>query len=172
MVPLASAILDEPAGSLDYAGNWRASAYIGGSPGADDPDLGATVVINEFLAAGGDDWIELHNPTNASVALADFYLSDDAGNLKKWPVAAPAIGAGDFLTFEESGDDFGFGLSRSGEDLFLSCVPGTAQDRVVDSVRFKRRKTGFRGAAIPMAPPTGSGFSHSRCRQRPGWSLT
>jgi len=149
MVPLASAILDEPAGSLDYAGNWRASAYIGGSPGADDPDLGATVVINEFLAAGGDDWVELYNPTNASVALADFYLSDDAGNLKKWPVAAPAIGSGDFLTFEESGDDFGFGLSRSGEDLLLSYLPGTAQDRVVDSVRFKAQESGISRGRYP-----------------------
>jgi len=83
------------------------------------------------------------------VALADFYLSDDAGNLKKWPVAAPAIGSGDFLTFEESGDDFGFGLSRSGEDLLLSYLPGTAQDRVVDSVRFKAQESGISRGRCP-----------------------
>ncbi len=141
LVPLASAILDEPSGSLDYPGNWRASAYIGGSPGADDPDLGASVVINEFLAGGGgDDWVEFYNPTGASVSLADFYLSDDLGDLKKWPVAAPAIDSHAFLSFEESGDDFGFGLSRSGEHLILSYLPGTGLDRIVDAVRFKAQE--------------------------------
>ncbi len=140
LVPLASAIFDEPEGSLEYPGNWRASAYIGGSPGADDPDLGAAVVLNEFLAAGGDDWVELYNPTQMSVSLADFYLSDDAADLSKWPVAAPAIEPGAFLSFEESGDDFGFGLSRSGEELFLSYLPGTGEDRVVDAVRFKAQE--------------------------------
>jgi len=34
---LASAILDEPDGSLNDGGNWRASTNIGGSPGQDDP---------------------------------------------------------------------------------------------------------------------------------------
>ncbi len=37
LVPLPAALLTEPQGSLNYAGNWRASAYIHGSPGADDP---------------------------------------------------------------------------------------------------------------------------------------
>lgn len=37
LVPLTSAILDEPDGSLNDGGNWRASTHIGGSPGQDDP---------------------------------------------------------------------------------------------------------------------------------------
>jgi len=37
LVPLASAILGEPDGSLNDGGNWRASTNIGGSPGRDDP---------------------------------------------------------------------------------------------------------------------------------------
>jgi len=37
LVPLATAILDEPDGSLNDGGNWRASTNIGGSPGQDDP---------------------------------------------------------------------------------------------------------------------------------------
>jgi len=37
LVPLASAILDEPDGSLNDGGNWRASTNIGGSPSQDDP---------------------------------------------------------------------------------------------------------------------------------------
>jgi len=37
LVPLASAILSGPDGSLNDGGNWRASTNIGGSPGRDDP---------------------------------------------------------------------------------------------------------------------------------------
>ena len=37
LVPLDSALLAEPQGSLNYPGNWRASTYLGGSPGQDDP---------------------------------------------------------------------------------------------------------------------------------------
>jgi len=50
LVPLDSALLREPDGSLEYGGNWRASTYIGGSPGQDDPELESTVVINEVMA--------------------------------------------------------------------------------------------------------------------------
>jgi hypothetical protein len=37
LVPLDSAIVNQPDGSLNYGGNWRASTCIGGSPGAEDP---------------------------------------------------------------------------------------------------------------------------------------
>ena len=50
LVPLTSALLDQPAGSLRYGGNWRASTYMGGSPGADDPVPVAMLLINEFMA--------------------------------------------------------------------------------------------------------------------------
>ncbi|GAG67094.1 unnamed protein product, partial [marine sediment metagenome] len=49
LVPLASALPGEPDGSLKYGGNWRASTYIGGSPGQDDIPI-ASVVINEVMA--------------------------------------------------------------------------------------------------------------------------
>jgi len=31
----------------------------------------------------------------------------------------------------------GFGLNKAGEQVFLSCLPGTSADRVVDCVKFK-----------------------------------
>ncbi|MBN2133504.1 MAG: lamin tail domain-containing protein [Sedimentisphaerales bacterium] len=37
LVPLESALPEQPRGSLNHAGNWRASAEKGGSPGTDDP---------------------------------------------------------------------------------------------------------------------------------------
>jgi hypothetical protein len=144
LVPVDSAVLTEPAGSLNYGGNWRASAYINGSPGADDPDLEPGVVINEFLAgSGSSDWIELYNRTEGAVSLADMYLSDDGGDLRKWAVAALVLEPGALLSFEQSGDDLGFGLNRSGEELILSYLPGTTEDRVMDSVQFAAQEDGI-----------------------------
>jgi hypothetical protein len=114
---------------------------MGGSPGADDPEPETSILINEFYAGGGaEDWIELYNPTGADIDLAHFYLSDDVEDLTKWAVAAPVLEAGAFRSFEESGDDLGFGLSRSGEQLILSYLPGTGADRIVDSIRFKAQE--------------------------------
>ncbi|MHC4518360.1 MAG: lamin tail domain-containing protein [Planctomycetota bacterium] len=141
LVPLDSALLSQPAGSLNYGGNWRASTYINGSPGADDPAPLESLVINEFMAGGGSsDWIELYNPTDTAIDLADVYLSDEIADLKKWAVAAPAIGPRAFLSFDASGDDLGFGLSRSGEELYLSYLSGTALDRIIDCIAFEAQE--------------------------------
>jgi len=80
MVPLDSAVPGEPQGSIKYGGNWRASTYINGSPGADDPAPPATVVLNEIMAHtdynnpahpnhDSNDWIELYNTTGSTVNL-------------------------------------------------------------------------------------------------------
>ena len=75
----------------------------------------AQLVISEFLAnnAGGlrdeinehEDWIEITNPTNATVALGDWYLTDDAGSLRKWPLPAWTLGAGKRLVVFASDRD-------------------------------------------------------------------
>ena len=56
--------------------------------------LGIALVINELMASNAgvvmspatnfDSWIELYNPTDGEIDLAGMYLSDDAGNLKRW----------------------------------------------------------------------------------------
>ncbi|MDI6448632.1 lamin tail domain-containing protein [Anaerobaca lacustris] len=154
LVPLASAILDQPFGSPDYGGNWRASAYIGGSPGADDPEPVAIVAINEFLAGrGAGDWIELYNPTDAPMSLANVYLSDDPRDLKQWPIPAPAIGSRQFLSFDEAGDGLNFGLSQFGEQIFLSYLPGSTLDRVVDAVQFQAQEEGVSKGRYPDGGP-------------------
>lgn len=153
LVPLESAAPGQPAGALDYGGNWRASALIGGSPGRPDPEPAPTVVLNEIMAHtdyadplhpeyDSNDWIELYNPTASAVTLTSWYLSDDAANLKKWAIPPVTIRAGNWLSFDEVTGFHqpitnGFGLNKAGEELFLACLPGTAQDRVVDAVKFK-----------------------------------
>src|SRR5450759_4801959 len=74
LVPVGGALSGETTGSLEYGGNWRSSAYLGGSPGQPDPSLAPTLVINEVMANtrysnpgepefDSNDWIELDNPT-------------------------------------------------------------------------------------------------------------
>jgi len=153
LVPLDSALIDEPAGSLNYGRNWRASTYIGGSPATDDPEPETNVVLNEIMAHtdysnpqlpqyDSDDWIELYNTTPASVNLNHWYLSDDIGELKKWAIPAVEIAGNSYISFDEvtgfhNPINSGFGLNKAGEDVILSYLPGTSEDRIVDSVRFK-----------------------------------
>jgi hypothetical protein len=97
------------------------------------------VRINEFLAnpVTGRDWIELYNPTTGAVTLADWYLSDDVADLRKWAVPETLVPAGGYAVFD---DIRAFGLSQDGEELFLSYLPGTTADRVADTVRFKAQE--------------------------------
>ena len=140
LVPIASAIETEHEGSLYYAGNWRASTFIGGSPGAQDPEPITNVVINEVMANpgksdSGGDWIELYNTTSNLVQLDNWYLSDDIADLKKLRLAKIPVPAHQFALIEDFSE---FGLGKDGDDVYLSYLPGTAGvDRIVDFIRFK-----------------------------------
>jgi hypothetical protein len=154
LVPMESAVPAEPDGSLDYGGNWRASALIHGSPGSVDPLLPAGVVINEIMAHtdyasppyDSNDWIELYNAGDSPVDLdGDWYLSDNVEQLKKWPLPALHLEPGGRVAFDEitgfhNPITSGFGLDKAGEQVVLSFLPGNSQDRIVDSVRFKSQE--------------------------------
>ncbi|MCK4999163.1 MAG: lamin tail domain-containing protein [Anaerohalosphaera sp.] len=151
MIPVDGAIQGEPDGTLEYCGNWKHSTYINGSPGADDPAKPAGIVINEVAAHtdyavdpyDSNDWVELYNPTSGTINLnGNWYLSDDFDDLKKWPLHAASVSAAGFISFDEVNDfhapiTSGFGLDKAGEQIILSYLPGTTQDRVVDYVHFK-----------------------------------
>jgi len=153
LVPLDSAIPKETTGSLNYGGNWRASTYRHGSPGADDPVPLAGIVINELMAHtdfrdpvypqyDSNDWVELYNPTSSTMVLdGNWYLSDSLDDLRKWALPAGTIPVGDWISFDEitgfhNPISTGFGLDKTGEYVLLSYLPGTSADRVVDCVRF------------------------------------
>ena len=145
-------------GELDYPGNWKASVYIGGSPGQAEPAApAASLVLNEILAHtdyasppyDSNDGIELYNTTASPVTLgAGWYLSDDPADLTKWAIPATnSLAAHGWRYFDEIHDFHspitnGFGLNKASEQVLLSYLPGAGPGRVVDAVSFKGQENG------------------------------
>jgi len=154
LVVEAMALEESPAdGWLDYPGRWRASAYIGGSPGGPDEMPGVSLLINEIMAHtdfsdpaypdyDSNDWVEIYNSGQSPVDLGDsWFLSDDPADLKKWRIPGGTLNAGSWASYDEitgfhSPITHGFGLSKAGETVLLSHLPGTGKDRVVDAVSY------------------------------------
>jgi hypothetical protein len=140
-------------GRLDYPGFWRASYYPKGTPGRGDLPTETPLVINEIMAHtdfadpkypgyDSNDWIELYNPGSSAVDLGDgWYLSDDAGNLKKWRLPVSVLESGRWMSYDEVTGFHnplteGFGLNKAGEFVWLSHFPDVGPGRIVDVVRF------------------------------------
>jgi hypothetical protein len=90
-----------------------------------------------------NDWIELYN-SGVSTTLGDWYLSDDKGDLNKWPIPGTFVSNNSRVSFDQVNHfntdgtgPSGFGLNKDGEEIYLSYLPGTSSDRVVDCIRFK-----------------------------------
>lgn len=129
-----------PAGDPDAPANWRASANLNGSPGADDPTppYGLGVVVNEVLAHTDpplEDAIELHNPTASAIDISGWYLSDQyqstdptRARLKKYRIPSgtvlPPGGYRVFYEGEFNGNNsealIKFAFSSNGEEAYLS----------------------------------------------------
>lgn len=159
-------VVEQTEGYLDYGGNWRASSYRDGSPGREDPAPPADPCINEFAAHtdysnpsrpeyDSNDWIELFNPGSATVSVAGWYLSDEATDLKKWQIpAGTTIAPGGWAGFNEINGfhnpiTTGFGLNKAGEEIYLSYLPGTGEDRVADALSFKGQENGVTWGRYP-----------------------
>jgi hypothetical protein len=153
LVPVNTAMPGQATGALDYPGNWRASAFTGGSPGqADSAPPGPTVLLNEITVHtdytnaarpeyDSDDWIELVNVTATNINLGGWYLSDDPAQPDLWAIPAVNLPAGGRVVFSEVGGfhdpiTTGFGLDKAGEQVLLSHLPGGAGNRVVDAIGF------------------------------------
>jgi hypothetical protein len=135
---------------LSYGGHWRAGSFMGGSPGAPDPAPLRDMVINEVQAHTdypgpwfSNDALELFNTTPSTITLNRWYLSDSVKELDKWPVTTNTMIAGSgWIAFDEVHDfnnppGAGFGLSKGGEPLYVSHLPGNGRDRVADCLRYR-----------------------------------
>ena len=131
---------------LDYGPNWRASNYLNGSPGRIPPPLPQTIFLNEIAANTSNpsnDWVEVY--AAASITLNNWFLSDDAAQLAKWPIPGDTQVNG-WLTFDEltgfnNPPGNGFAFDRNGEQVFLSHLPGGSENRVVDAFSFSAQRT-------------------------------
>ncbi len=115
----------------ETAGQWRASSYLGGSPGVDDPPPPtiAPIQITEALAHTDppqSDSIELFNPTPDSVLIGGWLLSDDVASPRKYRIpTGTVLAAGARLVFTESHFNTpsnlptSFSLSSVGDEVWL-----------------------------------------------------
>ncbi len=119
----------------DIGSAWRPSGQVGGSPAAVDiavvPAPGA-IVINELLAHSDfapNDWIELHNTTEAQINVGGWYLSDNDANLLMYEIPlGTIINPNGYVVFTQD-DHFGgqMAYSENGETAYLS----SAQDGIL-----------------------------------------
>ena len=112
------------------AAQWRASAAIGGSPGADDPAVNIPrVLVGEVLLHTDPpllDSIELFNPSSMTVDIGGWFLTDDLSAPKKFRIPdGTLVAAGGYLAFDENqfnnppGATNRFRLDSHGDEVYL-----------------------------------------------------
>ncbi len=143
--------------ALDAEGNWAPSLYP--TPGEENTRegyercqqtqwSGGPLVINEvavinfglFLTGtrSDSDWVEIKNVSAGPVDLGDYFLSDDAADLKRWPLPDGVLPAGGLLLIACDDEPetivgtpcTGFSLDSAEEQLFLTRADGCLADRV------------------------------------------
>jgi spore coat protein CotH len=138
----------------------------------------STVIINEVLASNTrtladpqgefDDYVELHNVSDAAADLSGRYLTDSKSSLRKWAFPdGTKIPAGGFLIIwaDEDGKaspglHASFKLSQKGETVYL--VDSDENGNVIlNSLKFPAQRTdvafgrGARGKLEPVVPTPG-----------------
>lgn len=104
--------------------------------------FGQIPVINEFMSSNSSvlqdyegeypDWIEIFNPSNESINLSGYYLSDDEEDTQKWVFPDIDLSPSQYLIVFASGKDVlfseeihtNFKIKQSGENLILSNSEG------------------------------------------------
>jgi len=121
------------------------------------------VLINEVLASNvytnldtdyyaHSDWIELYNPSNKTVDISGYSLSDDKANLKKWSIpTGTKIKANDYLVIWADKRNIqgkalhaDFSLSAKGETLTLKGKAGT----LLDTFKFTKQDSDISSAKL------------------------
>ena len=156
-----------------------AVCLIGGF-GCTSEDHARGLVISEVVSSnrisltddvlGSPDWVEFYNGSSKDINLSGYGFSDNIRNLHKFVFGDVTIPAGGYLVLRLTNADSteaydplvaGFGLSRSGENLFLTDpYYGLVQELTLPAlptdVAYARRADGSYGftmATTPNGPP-------------------
>jgi spore coat protein H len=125
------------------------------TPGAENVDPAALVLINEFCASNDsnyenpdlpgeyEDWIELYNAGDTAVDLGGYTMTDDLAEPDQWAIpAGTVIAAGGFLMIHADKEDdtlggthASFKLAGDGEEIALFASDGS----VVDALAYQER---------------------------------
>ncbi len=127
------------------------------------PVVEPVVLINEVLTSNvytnldadfyaHSDWVELYNPSNKTVDISGYSLSDDVTNLKQWLIpTGTTIKANDYLVIwadkrntKAKALHADFSLSAKGETLTLKGKTGT----VLDTFKFAKQDSDISSAKV------------------------
>jgi len=125
------------------------------------------ISINEIMTSNGqtiadeageyEDWIEIFNNADSSVALSGFYLTDDLGTPKKWPFPDTTIASKGFLLIwadenQEQGPlHANFKLNSAGETIAL--YDGTS---IISSITYGQQKQDYSYGCYPNGSESGA----------------
>lgn len=91
---------------LEKPENWRSSAAFQGNPGSLGSAAEDTVIINEILANTDSeltDSVELHNPTEATIDISGWFISDSTNNYEKYQIPPNTqLAPGQYIVFNET----------------------------------------------------------------------
>lgn len=145
----------DSSGDYDDPDNWAASSEYLGSPGRAGQGPLTSVVINEVISntsAPLEDAMELFNPTAGPVDMSGWFLSDAAGDLRKFRIPAGTIlpPGGYKVFFASQFNDSSnpaitpFGLaSWEGDDVWLTAADvAGALTFFIDHVKFGASEEG------------------------------
>lgn len=117
----------------DGTGSWQVLNTVTRGSLNDDTPPPALIYINEVFSNGtaeDPDWVEIYNGSATSVDVSGYKLFDSGGQSgskpKKEIPAGSTIAAGGYLVIvTDDGTESGFGLSGSGEQVWLENADGT-----------------------------------------------
>ena len=161
----------DPLGAADEPSNWRASLQFNGSAGeSNGASPSSLVVIHEVMAenltavpngATFPDWVELRNTSGAAVDLSGWSLTDSEDPRRFVFPQGTSINANGYLTVwcDDStnatpGLHSGFGLSRSGESIFLFDDATNRVDAITIGLQLADYSVGLVAGSWTLTTPT------------------
>ncbi|MDD3320799.1 MAG: CotH kinase family protein [Paludibacter sp.] len=111
------------------------------------------IVINEVFSKGTStdpDWVEIYNNSSSNIDISGYKIYDSGGNSgskpkKEFPSGSVVAAKGFLVIVTDDDEDSGFGLSASGEKIWLE----NSESTVIDSVTYEAHTAENSYARIP-----------------------